>query len=177
MIFDKAIYAPNYILIDAPFTGIDNVYATAEKVMEKLNLGRQLLVICAADRLFEPDPVRLTIEQEGYKIYREMNLNSLSLSGRLWQLQPKIVYNIQSTPDDYKAAISNIFDLIGTEYPVLCISDQLSTKLNPALIVVPEQHDKDSLSQLSVKAEICTLEDFQKLRLQYQEGAFKQLPL
>ncbi len=144
MFFNKPLYTPNIILVESPVSG-DKRLDIVFEIIDHLNLGKQLVVLCASDNIFQKNKNQIIIEQYDYTIYRERDTTAKTLASQILKKNPGIVYCISADSDGFKAAISNVCDLIGTNYPILCVSQNLSSSINPACIIVPELSDKQMM--------------------------------
>jgi hypothetical protein len=176
MIFNKPIWAPNMILVDAPTSGLAKLDIALD-VLGSLTMKDQVIGIFASDRIKNIEKEKIIIEQYDYSIYKKSNKNKSWLRSKFLNGRAKIVYYVISPEKEYRAAIVNVYDLISTEYPVICISEFLNKEINPAAMVVPTIEDKDFALQHKMPAamdgKVYTINEFLSFKTSFEDQSFK----
>lgn len=176
MIFNKPIWAPNMILVDAPKAGVNGLDIALD-VLKAIPNRKNVIGIFASNRIVDIEREKIIIEQYDYSIYRESDKEKPWLRSKFLKGGAKIVYYIVSPEKEYRAAIVNVYDLINTEYPVICVSEFLSHEIMPAAMIVPSVEDKEKAIAESVPAaidgKIITITDFERLKVFFENQAFR----
>lgn len=168
MIFDRPIYVPNVILIDLPENLLKNAL---QKIMDHLLLPGQIVGVNAMADDYYLSSRKIIIHQEDYEIYREYYSSTVTPSKYLLDAGTKVTYFIDASAETFKAAFVHMYDLIGDEYPIVCISDQLTNHLNSSITIV---QDKKAMPEVSkrIKSTFMELDDFLNVKIEYKNNQF-----
>lgn len=167
MIFQRPIYAPNVILVDLP---IDQLEEAIPKIMRHIALDDQVIGVNALSDDYSLSSRKIIIHNEDYEVYRELPSDSNNPSRYLLDSRAKVAYFIDASSETFKAAFSHVYDLIGDEYPIVCISNELSDHLNSSITIV------DSLLTIKHSDKFSTnfliLDEFLDKDLNYTDNKF-----
>lgn len=168
MVFNRPIWAPNVILVDFPN---DQLEMVLPKIISHINLPNQVVGINAISDDLELESRKITIHQEDYEIYRELESETINPSTIMLNNKAKIVYYVDANTDSYKAAFSHIYDLIEDEYPILCLCNILPQYVHSALTICSD-FNKYSASKLD-KNIFCSVEQFLTMSIAYSDKQFQ----
>lgn len=167
MIFNRPIWAPNVILVDLSSSELAE---GLDKLVRHIGLKNQLVGINALSDELEIASRKIIIHQEDYEIFRELPSESINPSTIMLQEEVKIAYYVDASEESYKAAFSHIYDLIGDEYPILCLCNDLTKKLEASVILCS---NPDAYSHLNLKnTKFLTLSQFLNSSVKYLDKAF-----
>jgi len=143
MLKPRPIWCPNVLLLDsgnAQFFPIDE----AKEIVKKLTKDTKLITVYISHNFPEIDESQIVVKSFDYAIYREKRCEGNSLATQILNAGSSYVYYIQTFEDSYRAAFIHIFDILGMELPIICISNSLANQLQCAAIVFPNNRSKGS---------------------------------
>ncbi len=143
MMPDKLIWCPNVILLDARDT---SVYSSDQLIdlMQQLPSDIPFLFLTIGDFKDMYIDSQIIIQQHGYSIYKETINKRETFTSKLLDIGIQHIYYVHTEPELIKLAFIHFMDIIGSDYPVLCLAPHLNGKLNPALIVEAVSEDNQS---------------------------------
>ncbi len=167
MLFQKPIWAPNVILVDLPINQLEKVIPG---ILKHLELTNMLIGVNAVSDSDEFDLGKMIIHQEDYEIYRERLLKDENISSHLLKAGVKVAYYIEANKDSYRAAFAHMYDLIGDEYPIICISNSLSNDIESAITIIDSS--KKENYQTNSKTLFISLSELFNRKVRYIENRF-----
>ncbi|HAZ01884.1 MAG: hypothetical protein A2W97_10325 [Bacteroidetes bacterium GWE2_40_63] len=134
----KPIWCPNVILLDKN----DPSTFSTEQVIEAIHLlppDIPFLFLAIGDFKDSSLDSQIIIQQHGYSIYKENIFKRGNLTSLILETGLHHVYYIHTEPDLIKLAFIHFMDIIGSDYPIICLAPHLSGKLEPAIIIEPSE--------------------------------------
>lgn len=165
MMFQKPIWAPNVILVNLPEEKLEDSLLA---ILKHIGLEGKMIGINAVNDDEDLDFRKMIIHQEDYEIYRERYSNSKTVSAYLLKAGVKIAYCIEANEDSYRAAFAHMYDLIGNDYPIVCVSSSLGQHIESAITIV----DRECSNSENSKTIFLTLDNMLKNDIKYQENHF-----
>jgi len=165
--FHRPVYAPNVILVDLPEQQLQKAIP---QLMKHIAMNNQIIGVNALSDDYSLASRKIIIHNEEYEVYRELPSDTDNPSRYLLDSGAKVAYYIDASSDTFKAAFVHVYDLIGDEYPIICVSNELTNHLNSSFTIV------DSISASTnpdkIDARCMKLNEFLNLNIKYKDNKF-----
>lgn len=167
MIFHRPIYAPNVILVDLPESKLQQAIP---KIMKHLSIREQVIGVNALSDDYNLSSRKIIIHNEDYEVYREYPSQFNNPSRYLLDSGAKVAYFIDASSDSFKAAFVHVYDLINDDYPIVCISNELTNHINSAITIIDTE--KPTRNSDKITAQFMNLDDFLNSDVRYDVNKF-----
>lgn len=149
MIQPRPIWCPNIILLDSG-DQLAFPVGEAKKIIKKIAKDTKLITVYINHEFSDLDESQIVVKSLDYAIYKETSKTNKNATSEFLRAGSNYVYYIKTDIDSYRAAFIHVFDLLLLDYPIICISNNLSNQLQSAAVIVPNKCDdkyKNNLEQ------------------------------
>jgi len=133
----RKFWCPNVMLLDPNNLA---AFPTEELVTIIRSLPKELnflfVVIDASEKAILDS--QIVIEQPEYSIYRENKPNRGTISSAVFEAGIPYVYYIFAEEEYTKMAFIHFIDILGFDYPIVCLASKIAHFLQPAVFVIPD---------------------------------------
>jgi hypothetical protein len=137
MLQKRMVWCPNVLLLEMGTQG-SFPQAEIETIVHSFRTINQLLFVEMGDQLAANYVTQIVIDTPNYAIYRVVDFMKLFSN----QFKPKdknfYYYVIDVRPEHLKSAFVHFLDILGFDYPIICMVRALSEFIQPAMVVYPD---------------------------------------
>jgi len=141
MLKPRPLYCPNVVLL---VSGKESIFPIeeAKSIIEKLSNDTKLIVVYITHAIEDLNDLQIVIKSIDYSIFQEKRSNNARITSEFLNSGAKHVYYIKTDINMYRNAFVHFYDILSSDYPIICISNFLATQLQAAAIIIPDSLDE-----------------------------------
>lgn len=140
MIKPRPIYCPNVILLHSENNNVFPI-KEAESIVKKVTLNREVITIYIHHEIDDLKQTQIIVENYDYSIFKETRENSGNIASNYLKSGSDYVYYIKADEENYRAAFIHIYDILSSDYPIICIANYLVGQVKAGAIVLENKKE------------------------------------
>ncbi|MBI9066609.1 MAG: hypothetical protein JEZ09_04910 [Salinivirgaceae bacterium] len=168
MMYNKPIWSPNVILMNVT-DNIEEVTLETIALIKKLDPSILLIGLYINHKYKEIKESQIILSNPDYSIYKEVLKNEQTIPSRLLSAGARHVYYIVPKTANYRQAFVNLIDILGYNFPIICIAAGLANDIDSPAIVDFENSIKEKIVNR------ITISELKKKEITFEGRKFKIL--
>lgn len=134
MIFDKPIWSPNVMVFNFE-EDFSDVLSQSVILINKLAKSIPIIAVYIDRNYSDIIESQIILSNPDYAIYKEVNRHNNTTTSKLLDAGAKYTYYVVPSAVDYKAAYVNLIDILGSDYPIVCIAKNIDAYVDSAALI------------------------------------------
>lgn len=147
MLKPRPIFCPNVILLHANGSGEFDINE-AKAIIEKVSGQQKLITVYIQNAIIDLNEKQVVIENYDYAIYKETRESSGNIASEYLKSGSDFVYYIKADIENFRTAFIHFYDILSSDYPIVCISGAIAKHLKAGAIIV-ENGNANIIQELS----------------------------